>query len=154
MKYALMILFLSAGFSAAADDAESKKLLKDLEGSYKVTAAEGAGEAQPAEFLASFEKVSIKGDKFSMTRKGKDGKSETRAGTITVDATKKPAHFDLNANGGINKGETVLSIIALDGETLKICSNDSPNPKRRRPDQFKTTMDDNYIFLTMKKVKE
>src|ERR1700683_2988888 len=108
MKYAVTILFLTAAVSTAADDAESKKLLKDLEGSYKITSMERSGEAAPPEFLASIEKTSIKGDKFTMTFKGKDGKSESKVATITIDATKKPAQIDLKADEGEKKDETAL----------------------------------------------
>ena len=72
MKHAVMILFLSAGFSTAADDEATKKLLKDLEGTYKVASAEESGDALPPSLLAKFEKVSIKGDKFSLTSKSAD----------------------------------------------------------------------------------
>src|SRR5580698_9607611 len=96
MKCAIMILFLSAGFSTAADDEASKKLLKDLEGTYKIVAAEMAGQAAPAALLDS--KFSIKGDKLTITSVWTPPKGEPKSiaavSTITVDATKKPAHFD------------------------------------------------------------
>jgi uncharacterized protein (TIGR03067 family) len=152
MKYAVMILFLSASFSIAADDADSKKLLKDLEGSYKITSIERNGETAPAEFLASIEKASIKGDKFTMTFKGKDGKSESKIATITVDAAKKPAQIDLKADDGDKKDETALGIIAIEGETIKICFADASD--KRRPAEFKTSKDDSNMLLMFKKTKE
>jgi uncharacterized protein (TIGR03067 family) len=152
MKYAVPILFLSAAVSMAADDADSKKLLKDLEGTYKVTSAERSGEPLPARFFDAFEKVTIKGDKFSVTVKGEDGKLQTKVTTITVDAAKKPAQFDLKHDDGTKKDEKSLGIIAIDGETIKLCFDDSPNKKR--PPEFKTSKDEPYVFLTLKKVKE
>ena len=161
MKYAVIILFLSTGFSTAADDEASKKLLKDLEGSYKITAAEESGKALSAPLLAAFEKVSIKGDKFSLTSKNMTatanggvvlGKSETKAATIKVDASKKPAHVDLKPDEGDKKDETALGIIVIEGETIKICFNDETDKKR--PTDFKTSKNDKYLLLTLKKTKD
>lgn len=150
MKYAVMILFLAAGISTAADDETSKKLLKDLEGSYKVTAAEALGKS-PKSFLDTFEKISIKGAKFSVTFKV-DNQLATEVASITVDAIKKPIHFDVKDDSGPSKGKTHLGIISLDGETIKICYNTSSAQKR--PTEFKTTKNDEFVFLTLKRIKE
>jgi uncharacterized protein (TIGR03067 family) len=152
MKYAVTILLLSAGFSTAADDADSKKMLKDLEGSYKVTAAEDSGEALPARFLGAYEKISIKGDQFSLTLKGEDGKLVTKVATITVDATKKPAYFDMKAEDGPKKEKTAMGIISIDGDTIKLCFNDEADNKR--PAEFKTSKTGKNVLLTLKKQKE
>ena len=148
MKYAVMILFLSAGLSMAADDEASKKLLKSLEGTYKITALEFFGGTVLAQNLDGYGKRWIKGDKFSFF----GGKSETREFTILLDATKKPAHFDLTAGEGNKKDKSILGIIAIDGETIKICLSETGNNKR--PTEFKANKDDGYAFFTLKKVKE
>ncbi len=128
MKYAVMILFLSAGFSIAADDAESKKLLKDLEGSYKATSADVLGKAAP-DIVDLFQKASFKGDKFTITGKDKDGKTQTKVRAIAVDATKKPVHIDLKEDSDQKGDQTVLGIIAIDGDTIKICFSESSGKK-------------------------
>ncbi len=147
MRCAFMVLFLAARIATGEDSAESKKLLKDLEGSYKVTSAEDSGQA-----FDRCQAVSIKGDKFFLTIKAEDGKLDTIVATLAVDATNKPAHIDLKVDDGPEKGETSLGIVAIDGETIKICANNVDG--KTRPTQFKTTMDDGYILITLKKSKE
>ena len=80
------------------------------------------------------------------------GKPETNVATIKMDATKKPAHIDLKMDDGPNKGKTLLGIITIDGETIKLCVNE-PDDKKR-PTEFKTSKDDRYVFLTLKKTKK
>ena len=158
MKYAITILFLSAGLSAAADDAESKKLLKNLEGTYKFVSGEQEGQVvekeDPDFWGVKFVKVSLKGDKFTLIAKDKCGKEHDTelAGTITVDASKKPVHIDLDFKMG-NQTQSASGITASDGESIKICFGDPADKKR--PTDFKTTKDDkNKFVITLKKIKE
>ncbi len=151
MKYAVLALLICSRFATAADDADSKKLLKEIEGNYKVTAAERSGDAPPTGFLESIEKVSIKGNKFSITFKA-EGKTEDKMATVTVDAGKKPAHIDLKPDDGPKKDQLVLGIVVVDGDTIKVCWNDAPEAKR--PTEFKTSKDDKNMLLTLKKAKE
>jgi uncharacterized protein (TIGR03067 family) len=151
MKYAVTILFLTAGIAIAADDAESKKLLKELEGTYKIISMEKSGETMPAKSLDVFGNVLIKGDKFSTTRKGNDGKMEMRTATIAVDATQKPAHFDGKRDDGPKKDETSLGIIVIEGETIKICVNADD---KMRPTEFKSSKENMNGLITLKKIKE
>jgi uncharacterized protein (TIGR03067 family) len=154
MKCAVTILFLSASLSTAADDAESKKLLKNLEGSYKITSAEIRGQvvSTDGDFLkVVFEKVSLKGDKFTMISKNKYGQETEVTGTIAVDAAKKPVHVDFNFKMS-DQTQSASGIIAIDGETIKICINDPADKKR--PTEFKTTEDNKYMLITLKKIKE
>ena len=148
MKYAVMILLLSAGFSTAADDEASKKLLKDLEGTYKVTAVEYWGEVVPLQMSG---RVTIKADKFTLEFDG-GGKSTTRVYTIALDSTTKPIHINLKAEDGPKKVETSFGIISVEGDTSKICYNKAFNQKR--PTKFKTSKDDEYMLMTLVKTKE
>ena len=152
MKCAVTILFLSASLSTAADDAESKKLLKDLEGSYKITSVEIGGQvvSKDGNFLkVVFEKVSLKGDKFTMIAKNKYGQESEVTGTIALDAAKKPVHVDFKMS---DQTQTASGIIAIDSETIKICINEPADKKR--PTEFKTTEDNKYSLITLKKIKE
>jgi uncharacterized protein (TIGR03067 family) len=151
MKYAALFLFLVAGTASAADDAESKKLLKELEGSYKMIAAERSGGPPPAGFLDMIEMVSIKGNKFAIVFKSEGGKNEEKSATITVDAGKKPAQIDLKPDDGEKKDHTVQGIVVLESGTLKICWSDASDAKR--PADFKTSKEDKNMLLTLKKMK-
>ena len=151
MKSAALALFLIAGYAPAADDTESKKLLKDLEGSYTVTAAELSGGSPPPGFLTSIEKLTIKGNKFSITFKS-EGKSEEKAATINVDASKKPAQIDLKPEDGDKKDQTVMGIVVIDKDAVKFCWTNAVDGKR--PADFKTSKDDKNMLLTLKKMAQ
>lgn len=151
MRYTLLGLFLFASSTTAADDAESKNLLKQLEGTYKLAAAERSGGPPPAGFLELIDKVTISGNKFIMSfKKDKDAKDEENSATISVDATRKPAQIDLKADSG-KKTETVLGILLIEGDTVKICWSDTPEAKR--PVDFKTSKDDKNMMLTLQRMK-
>lgn len=150
MRFAILGLLLLAGPTLAADDAESKKLLQQIEGTYKLVAAERSGGPPPAGFLELVDKVTIKGEKLTMTFK-KDAKEEDNSATISVDATKKPQQIDMRATNGM-KTETVLGILIVENDKLKICWSDTPEAKR--PVDFKTSKDDKNMLLTLQRVKE
>jgi uncharacterized protein (TIGR03067 family) len=152
MRHVCLALFLLGGMAAAADDKESKSLLKDLEGDYKVTAAEKAGEKPPPGFLDELEKVSIKGNRLTISFKSKGtGKSEEKSATITLDASKKPAQIDMRPEDGPKRDELVLGIVAVDGDTVKMCWGDSP--KATRPTDFSSSKENKNFLLTLKRMK-
>ena len=51
-----------------------------------------------------------------------------------VDATREPATIDVIPDGGPNRGERILGIYKIDGETLTICMAVAGQP---RPKAFK-----------------
>jgi uncharacterized protein (TIGR03067 family) len=152
MKSAVIGFFMIAGVAVAADDSDNKTFLKELEGAYKVTSAEESGGAPPPGFLDAVEKVTIKGNKLSFVFKGDGGKMEEKTATITVDAASKPVHLDIKPEDGPKKDQTVLGIVSVEGDTMKICFNDGTGNKR--PAEFKTAKDDKMMALTLKKIKE
>jgi uncharacterized protein (TIGR03067 family) len=141
-------MFLMGGIVFAADDADSKKLLKTLEGSYKVTAVEKAGDPPPTEFLEKLERVTIKGNKFSITFK-EGGKAEEKSAAISVDATKKPAIIDLKADDGDRR--EMVGIVEIDGDSVKICWAD--DPKAARPTKFETNKENKQFMITLMRTK-
>lgn len=151
-KHALLAMLFTAASSFAADDAESKKLLQNLQGAYKIVAAERSGGAPAGGFLEEIERVSIKGDKFAIVFKEDGGKKEEKSATIAVDASKKPAQIDMKPE---DAKKAVVGIIALDGDTLKICWDDAREADvSKRPTEFKTSKDDKFMLFTLKRVKE
>lgn len=150
MKHVILALFLLAGVVTAADDDASKKLLKSLDGDFKVTSMEKAGQAPEPDFLAKMEKVTIRDGKLTIHFKGND-KSEAKAATLAVDATKKPAHIDLKPDEGADKGNTVVGIVSAEGDTVTMCWADGRDAKR--PTEFRTTKENKNYMLTLKRVK-
>jgi uncharacterized protein (TIGR03067 family) len=145
VKHAILAAFVFVSI-AAADEAANKKLLKDLEGDYKLTAAQRGGEAPPATFLDEIERVSIKDGKLTISFK-KDGKVDVKSATLTVDASKKPAHIDLKPEDEPKK--EVFGIISIDDGTVKLCWGDGPNSKR--PTDFTSSKENMNFLLTLKR---
>lgn len=152
MKLLGITFFLFTCSVMAADDDASKKMLRDLEGSYKVVAAEKAGEQSPPGFLDSLDKFVIKGDKLTIEFKSKDGKSEVKSATIAVDASKNPGHITMKPNEGPKKDETIQGIVMIDKDNVKLCWGDGPNTSR--PTEFRTSKENKNFMFTLKKVKE
>lgn len=151
MKHAIIALLLCGGMVVAADDPDSKKLLISLQGSYKATALEKGGDVPPKEFLETLEKISIKGNKFSITFKG-TGKSEEKTAIISVDATKKILAIDLKPEDGPEKDKVLQGILEVTGDTVKICWAD--DEKLGRPTKFETNKENRQFMITLVKTKE
>jgi uncharacterized protein (TIGR03067 family) len=110
---------LALGGVVLADE----KALKELEGTYKVTAAEKGGVAAPkgeVDFT-----VTIKGDE--MTVKTPNGEKKAK---IKVDPTKTPAHIDLSPTDGPEKGKTFPGLYKLEkGELTIVFAEGDARPK-------------------------
>jgi len=106
-------LILSVALFVAATTAPAAEL-KDLAGTYKVTAMHSGGAAVPADALKAFESFTIAGDKLTVQRAG-----TSKVATITkVDVAAKPAEFDLVYED--NKAATLLGAYSLDKNTLTL----------------------------------
>jgi len=147
MKYATLALFLSFNLSQAADDAASKKLLAEIEGVYTIAAAERAGSAPPGNFLEEIQQVAIKDGKLTITFKI-EGKAEEKSAAIAVNAGTKPMQIDMTPE----KDKTIPGILQPDGETLKVCWNDTADGKR--PTAFTTSKEDKNFYLLLKRMKK
>ena len=116
-----------------------EKALQELEGTYKVVAAEKGGKAIPDEAR----------DKLSLTFKGEsltisfDGMEKT--GKIKADSTKTPKHIDISPSDGPEKGKTFPGIYKLDKGELTLAYSE----KGDRPKDFKS--EGEVTLLKMKK---
>ena len=150
MKHAFLALFLFGGIAVAADDASKKKLM-ELEGAYSVVSFEKQGEMIPGEILKTFQKVTIKGNKFTISFK-EEGKLEEKTATIKVDASKKTVAIDLTADDGPKKDETALGIVEIGDDTVKLCWGIGANAKR--PTDATSTKENRNFLITLKRIKE
>jgi uncharacterized protein (TIGR03067 family) len=144
MKRCLPILLL-VGFVVAADAPSGDKTkaeMKKLEGTWKVVSLELAGKPLPPE-KARLGLLIIKGDKLTLTERGKDAKGG-KTMTFKIDPTKKPKTLDLR----ITRGEESVDwkcIYSLKADELKICmplarkkGEKGPANTHVRPDSFET----------------
>lgn len=143
---ASLVLAGSLGLSTAAPaPKDDKDDLKKFEGDWTFTAWEASGQTLPQEAL-DIAKWSVKGDKYTFEMG--EVKEE---GTIKLDPAKKPATIDFAITSGNDKGKDQPGIYKVDGETITICLA-RPGGKDR-PTDFKSTEENGFILVTVKKAK-
>jgi uncharacterized protein (TIGR03067 family) len=85
----------------------------------------------------------LKGDKFSMTHG-----DVTYGGTYRVDVSKKPKTIDVVFTEGPDKGNTLLGIYELDGDTYKVCIG------KERPKEFVSKPGSGHVLEVFKREKK
>jgi uncharacterized protein (TIGR03067 family) len=142
--------FALSAAAAVADDADARKMLKDLEGSYTPVSMTKGGEAAPDEVVkvAAFQ---IKGDTF-IVRFNKNGKEEGKQATIVLDPGQKPAAIDLTPKDGPDAGKPMLGIIKVERDTVTLCWTDQPG-KAERPREFSSTKENMNFLIVMKRAR-
>jgi uncharacterized protein (TIGR03067 family) len=115
-----LMLAAFAGIVVADD-----KALKELEGTYTVTALQKGGKDAPKD-LTDMLKVSIKGDDFVLMVG-----SEEKKAKIKVDSSKTPHTIDITPSDGPDKGKTFPGIYKADkGEvTIVFTEKGTERPK-------------------------
>ena len=108
----------------AADDGKAL-----LDGIWLPVAMEFAGQPFPEEARRGIV-LEIAGESYTVTV----GK-EVDQGTVKVDAAATPAAIDIVGVVGPNKGKTILGIVEVEKDTLRVCYDFSG---KDRPTEFKT----------------
>jgi uncharacterized protein (TIGR03067 family) len=121
-----------------------KKDLDAIQGTWKTVNLEADGKQAPAEIVVAL-KLTFKGDTLTFTP-GEPGFSNYN---YKLDATTKPASFDMTHADGANKGETQKGIYLLVGNHLKICLGKADN----RPKEFTTTANSGQALYTLQQEK-
>jgi uncharacterized protein (TIGR03067 family) len=91
-------------------------ILKKIQGTWKFTSQEMDGKPLPSEEVAKHT-ITFTGNKWSVRQDGK----VVQAGTHKFDPTKKPGQVDAAVTEGEDKGNTMLGIYELKGDTMKVC---------------------------------
>ena len=133
-----------------ADDAASKKMLKDLEGTYSAISMSKGGEPAPDVYLKTIS-FNVKGDTFTVTFK-KDDASEDKAATAVIDSTQKPIAIDLTPKDGPEAGKPMLGILKVEKDSITLCWTDR-GEKTARPKEFTSTKENKQFLIVMKKNK-
>jgi uncharacterized protein (TIGR03067 family) len=146
MRY-LFCLIVSGSFllgaGAAQENDSAKKDLDRLQGVWQMVSMEIVGKSLPEEKIKAL-KLTFKGNK--ATHPGADGKTEEA--TVKLDPSKNPKALDMSPLTGPGKGQTLLAIYAIEGDTLKICG---ARAGRDRPTEFKGGKDVILMVLTRAK---
>jgi len=136
-RFAVAGALMAAAFAGVV--IAQDKLLKEIEGTYKVTSMEKGGKPAPKEFSDSVT-ITIKGEDFTI----KFGDDEKKA-KIKVDSSKTPATIDLSPTDGPEKGKTFLGIVKSDKGEVTIAFAE----KGDRPKEFKS--EGETMLLKLKK---
>jgi uncharacterized protein (TIGR03067 family) len=112
---------LSAGSALlAGDDSDLKK----IQGIWQFTFHDMEGKVMTPEEVRKL-KITFTGDKWVVRQDGK----VVQAGTHKLDRSKTPPQVDALVTEGEDKGNTMLGIYQLKGNTLKVCFD--PQGKER-----------------------
>jgi uncharacterized protein (TIGR03067 family) len=115
-----------------------------LNGTWKPTKAEVAGNALPAQLLETI-KLELKDTTYVMT-----GGPETDKGTCTYDLAAKPPRIKIEGGEGPNKGKTLLAIYELKDDVLTVCYDFEG---KEYPKEFKSPEGSKLMLITYKKDK-
>jgi uncharacterized protein (TIGR03067 family) len=133
-----VIATLASGMQTGDD------VLKKIQGTWQFTEHSMAGQAVPADQLKEMT-ITFKGDKFTVHM----GDKVVQGGTHKFDPSKKPMQVDAELTEGEGKGNTMLGICEMKGDTMRVCFD--PMGKER-PTSF--TAKDNHMTATVKRVKK
>ncbi len=136
--FVLSVVFVSTSFLLADD--KTDKVLKDLQGEWKVEKLVSGGKEVPAKKIEVMRWI-IKDKSITF----KDSKASDITGTFTINIEKKPAWIDVKAK----PEKTALGIFELDGDTLKICGGED-----KRPTEFTSTEKSDTDLFILKRVKK
>lgn len=141
-SYALVGLVLVGGLLKAAPAPADDK--EKIQGTWRLESVESQGTLQPQEIYKDWT-FNIADDKLTI----KVGDKVRSVYTIKIDQDKKPKTLDLTRT--VNKTELKeLGIYELDGDTWKMCNDDSG---MTRPEKFGTQAGTRLEVVVLKRVK-
>jgi uncharacterized protein (TIGR03067 family) len=141
------LLFVAANLSFAGDDAKNggKKLVKELQGEWKIVSGQKNGEDVPDQLKDSVTVV-FEGDKMFVRDASGANKDEM---TFTIDPKAKPVSIDLEQKRESKKFEGILE---LKGDVLKLCIHQGAVASR--PSEFAAPAGSEKVFAELKRVKK
>jgi uncharacterized protein (TIGR03067 family) len=127
-------------------DEEPSVSLDALQGKWRMVSVGKNGNFAPPQFIANAKIfMIIQGDQYSIVNDGDAGDR----GTIRLDASQKPAHFDQHISAGKDAGKVHLGIVRFRDGMLENCQADKG---RERPKDFARNRKDGASLACFKKV--
>jgi uncharacterized protein (TIGR03067 family) len=126
-----------------ADRARREREREQHQGTWRVTSFVSDGTGAPPEVVGKMSRV-VEGDHVVWKRDG-----TSFAGTIVeLDPAAEPKAIDVIPDGGKLKGQRVLGIYRLDGDTLTICMS---GPDQGRPGEFAAGKGSGRTLMTFRR---
>jgi uncharacterized protein (TIGR03067 family) len=147
---AIVSLFAAVRSQAADGEAKEEAVAKDLQafkGTWRLSSREEDGkkfsEEETKDVIATIDgsgKVSVRrGDKV------------INEGTVKLDPTKKPKTIDVTYTEGERKGQAVLGIYKIEGDTFRLCV---ARPGDGRPAEFSAKAGSGCILVSYQREKK
>jgi uncharacterized protein (TIGR03067 family) len=140
---------------ARADDEATRKELALLQGTWVIVGKEYGGKKATEEEVANLAaevKPTVDGTKIKWSEKLEKKENASEA-TFKIDPKARPKTLDVTYTGGRFKGDTVLAIYEIDGDTLKVCYATTEDGKPR-PTEFAGKADGKAVLMTYKRAKK
>jgi uncharacterized protein (TIGR03067 family) len=139
-----MVLLVAFAASDAPDQVQEE--IRNLQGTWKVIAAESRGEISSRKEIEELE-VIFTGNTIHIREAGK----VQERFTYKLDPSKTPRAVDFTFTEGKKKGRTDRAIYQLDGNNLKICIQE--NKDAPRPDAFATREGTDLSLVVLRRFK-
>jgi uncharacterized protein (TIGR03067 family) len=134
--------------TAKAQDADAKKDLQSLQGTWKVISTIDSGQEVPAERIAKMT-IIIEGNKLRFRM---EGEPEVEEATFTLDPTKKPRAIDIVTTDRNGQGRTVRGIYKIEGNRVTLCTNSAKDGER--PTEFASRRQTRLGLGVLERVKK
>ena len=139
LEAAVVVTIIASGIVAGVSVLAADEGNALLDGIWLPVAMEFAGQPFPEEARRGIV-LEIAGESYTVTV----GK-EVDKGTVKVDAAATPAAIDIVEVVGPNKGKTILGIVEVEKDTLRVCYDFSG---KDRPTEFKTAEGTQHFLVT------
>jgi uncharacterized protein (TIGR03067 family) len=143
---ALAVLLLIG--SVSAQDADAKKDLQSLQGTWKLISSIDSGQEVPAELIAKAT-IIIEGNKLRFRMEGEAKEEEA---TFTLDPTKKPRAIDLVTRRSDGTTQTARGIYKIEGDRVTLCTNSAKDGER--PTEFASRRQTRLGLGVLERVKK
>ena len=143
-----LFLALTAGLAVAggAQNPAADQELKQLQGIWKVVAAEANGQKVPAEDLGRYQLLIEPSGHMTAFRDG----AITLQGSLTLDPSRTPKTLDVTFTKGQQSGKTAQGIYELKDGALKVCR---ANPGQSRPAEFASPPGSGLTLIVYERAK-
>src|ERR1700730_9160231 len=128
----------------AAAQEIAKKEFEKLQGTWTFDSYEESGKKTPAADLKE-KRIFFGANEFII----KNGDEFLQVGSLKLDPIDGHRDIDATVAAGLHKGNTMLGIYSLKGNTFKVCIDPEGN---ERPKEFKTTADSSLFLAVYKRV--